>query len=72
MAPIFIYIVVVVIILNFFMFPTRYPSLKRMQVCFKFCEDVPWIDPTKFVKMGVVPLFLHGNIGDFVQFCANS
>ena len=26
-------------------------------ICFKFCVDVPWVDPTKFVKIVVLPLF---------------
>ena len=41
-------------------------SQTTARICFKFCVDVPWMDPTTFVKIGVLPLF-SWNYG---QFCA--
>ena len=34
-------------------------SLTAARICIKFCMDVPWT-PTKIVKIGMLPLFLHG------------
>ena len=42
----------------------------------RFDSDFVWMfigwTPTKFVKIGVLPLFFHGIMGKFVQFWANS
>ena len=41
-------------------------------MCFKFCVDVPWVDPYSVCQnQGATPI-LYGIMGNFVQFLVNS
>ena len=60
--------VVVVVGVNFFDFFSQ----TAVRICFKFCVDVPWVDPYLVCQnRGATPIF-HGIMGNFVQFLANS
>ena len=45
-------------------------SQTAAQICLKFCTDVTWVDPNKFIKIECYTF--HGMMGNFGQSFANS
>ena len=52
------------------------PLLTSLEPLHRFDSNSVWIflgwTPTKFIKIGVLPLFLYRIMGNFLQFLANS
>ena len=48
------------------------PILSSFKPKHRFTSNFMWMFPTKIFKIGMLPLFFYGIMGNFVQFLVNS